>query len=151
MKAGVSGAAGGGIYFATAPHLTHHTAIKHGHILKAKVRLGNAKEIPHPGDSRVDWMTLLSEGYDSVIIHRTGTDEYVFYSTGQVSELADHGPCTGPHHQCTCRIRRRLVRAHRPIVDSLIRTRCTWQKLMGQGCDRRMGVCVGGEVAGGGR
>ena len=87
MYRGSDGLAGGGIYFAESPDLTGHKAHSHGVILQAKVRLGSQKTISDQGDKSITFKSLLHEGYDSVLIPRTGGIEHVVYNFDQVKDI----------------------------------------------------------------
>ena len=64
--------AGGGIYFAVSVADTDHKALAHGPVLECRVKLGRVKTIARSGDRTITFKTLLDEGYDSVLIHRSG-------------------------------------------------------------------------------
>jgi len=92
MIRGTNGLAGGGIYFATNKKDTYHKARQTGVILKCEVRLGNIKTV-HPGFVNMNsisnecYLKLLWEGYDSVLIPRSGGDEFVVYNSDQVVKI----------------------------------------------------------------
>lgn len=79
MYPGVSGLAGGGVYFATNPKDTNHKAINKGVILECEVALGRVKTIS-PNGSDIKPKQLYNDGYQSVLIPRSGGLEYVVYN-----------------------------------------------------------------------
>jgi hypothetical protein len=85
-----SSIAGAGIYFATSPEDTNHKAHKKGVILQARVKLGNVKQIGSKGDKSITFESLSAEGYDSILIPRSGGDEYVVYDYDQVDQIEVH-------------------------------------------------------------
>ena len=89
MKPGFSGLAGGGIYFATTPELTHHKAHRHGVILEATVALGGIHILDAAGDSSMTLQRLKSLGCNSVCISRPVSSglEYVVYDPKQVLSI----------------------------------------------------------------
>jgi len=80
MKPGAKGAAGGGIYFAVDSKATNWKAHKKGYLIKAKVFVGNALEIKHPGDPNMTEQKMKQEGKDSILIKRNGGDEIVIHN-----------------------------------------------------------------------
>ena len=87
MLRGSGGMAGGGIYFAVSQSDTHHKAQSKGVILQVQVQLGRIKTISSNGDSSVSFQSLQAEGYDSVMIPRSGGTEYVVYNQDQASSI----------------------------------------------------------------
>ena len=89
MKPGSSGLAGGGIYFAPTPELTHHKAHRHGVILEATVALGGIHILDAAGDSSMTLQRLKSLGCNSVCISRPVSSglEYVVYDPKQVLSI----------------------------------------------------------------
>lgn len=83
-----SGMAGPGVYFATSKSDTDHKANNKGVVLQCRVRLGRVRRVTQSGDSSISFSSLLSSGYDSVEIPRSGGTEYVVYNSDQVSSIS---------------------------------------------------------------
>ena len=60
MKPGISGLAGGGIYFTDNPEDTDHKALKMGVVLKAYVYLGKSHQIAHNGESDLNFKKIIA-------------------------------------------------------------------------------------------
>jgi len=103
MKRGSTGMAGGGIYFACSPQETEKKAHSKGVILKCLVKLGNTKTIHVNGDNTINFLGLLTQSYDSVLIPRPGGIEYVVYNYDQVIIVSDNrGNKVGCEHGDKC-------------------------------------------------
>jgi hypothetical protein len=87
MYRGSSGIAGGGIYFALTKEATYTKAHRLGVVLSCRVRLGRVKTISPSGDSSITFTSLLTEGYDSVLIPRSAGYEYAVYNQDQVISI----------------------------------------------------------------
>jgi hypothetical protein len=81
------GIAGNGIYFAETPGETHGKARVRGAIFSARVKLGRSKQITSSGDASITFRNLLNEGYDSVMVPRSGGTEWVVYNFDQVKDI----------------------------------------------------------------
>jgi len=79
--------AGSGIYFAESAEDTDHKAHQKGIMLTVRVRLGRVKRIQPEGDRSITFSSLLSDGYDSVMIPRPGGTEYVVYNSDQAEVI----------------------------------------------------------------
>ena len=85
FKCGLTGLAGGGIYFATSEADAKRTS-RHGSavVLECELRLGRTLTLEREGDRSMTLHELNTMGFDSVKILRSG-DEYVVYEPWRVS------------------------------------------------------------------
>ena len=87
MLRGLSGMAGGGIYFAETKPDTANKAMSKGYLVVAEVKLGRQMKLTAFGDRNITFQSLLKAGYDSVLIPRTNGNEHVVYNYDQVLVL----------------------------------------------------------------
>ena len=86
MRPGVSGRAGGAMYFSLTPTDTIGPARRRGVILQCEVLLGNIKDIGTDRDCSMNYQTLKSPGYDS-LKRRDQTTSIVVYNTNQIRTI----------------------------------------------------------------
>lgn len=87
FRRGITGALGGGIYFAESAEATNLKAKSRGVVLEALVFLGNIKTI-HRRTDTICFRDLVKENYDSVCgdFFHSG-NEYIVYNYDQVREI----------------------------------------------------------------
>jgi hypothetical protein len=87
FRRGMGGLAGGGMYFADTVEDAQRKARQRGVTLEATVYLGQPHIVPPNGDGTISFAKLQTMAKDSVIIPRANGNEYVVYSSDQVSDI----------------------------------------------------------------